>query len=69
MHFISLLLLSSLLRIHLSSSHYVMFEEISQMAGALSYIHAIVPVNISRLVQAVHIFHCNILSIQKVYYD
>jgi len=69
MHFISLLLLSSLLQIHLSSSHCVVFEEITEMAGALSYIHAIVPINISRIVQAVHILHCNILSIQKVYHD
>jgi len=32
-------------------SHHVVFEEIGEMAGALSYIHAIIPVNISALVK------------------
>ena len=29
-----------------ANSHHVVFEEIGQMAGALSYIHVVVPVNI-----------------------
>jgi hypothetical protein len=39
---------------HNFDSHHVIFEEIGEMAGALSYIHGIVPVNISGLVQTVH---------------
>ena len=37
----------------LATPHHVVFEEIGEMAGALSYIHAVVPVNISGLVQTV----------------
>ncbi len=36
--------------------HHVVFEEIGEMAGALSYIHAIVPINISGLAQAIQNF-------------
>jgi hypothetical protein len=45
-----------------TSTHHVFFEEIGEMAGALSYIHAILPVNISCLYQAVQNFchHINI---------
>jgi hypothetical protein len=39
-----------------SLSHHVVFEEIGEMARALSYIHAIVPINISGLAQAVQNF-------------
>jgi hypothetical protein len=35
------------------NSHHVVFEEIGKMAGALSYIHAIIPVNISGLIRTV----------------
>ena len=28
-----------------ANSHHVVFEEIGQMAGALSYIHEVVPIN------------------------
>jgi len=72
MHFLrnlSLLLLSSIYRIHLSSPHHVVFEEIGKMAGGHSYIDAIVPINISGLVQAVHNFHHNIVCLQKVYQE
>jgi hypothetical protein len=72
MHFLrnlSLLLLSSIFWIHLSSPHHVVFEEIGKMAGGLSYIDAIVPINISGLVQAVHNFHHDIVCLQKVYQE
>ncbi len=45
-----------MLLLHFVSPHHVVFEEIGKMAGALSYIHAIVPINISGLAQAVHSF-------------
>jgi hypothetical protein len=34
-------------------THHVVFEEIGEMAGALSYIHIVVPINISGLLQSV----------------
>ena len=40
----------------LATPHHVVFEEIGEMAGALSYIHAVVPVNISGLTRAVNNF-------------
>jgi hypothetical protein len=46
--------------------HHVIFEEISEMAGALSYIHAIVPVNISGLVQTFQLVQRdNLISLPK----
>jgi hypothetical protein len=36
-------------------TYHVIFEEIGEMAGALSYIHNVVPINISGLLQAVTI--------------
>ncbi len=39
-----------------ANSHHVVFEEIGQMAGALSYIHVVVPVNISGLLNSVRGF-------------
>ncbi len=36
-----------------ANSHHVVFEEIRQMAGALSYIHVVVPINISGLLNSV----------------
>ncbi len=50
-----------------SLSHHVVLEEISKMAGALSYIHAIVPINISGLAQAVQNFHYNVNTLQEIY--
>jgi hypothetical protein len=32
-----------------TSAHHIVFEEIGEMAGALSYIHAVILVNISGL--------------------
>ncbi len=34
-------------------THHVVFEEIGEMAGALSYINVIVPVNISGLLKSI----------------
>jgi hypothetical protein len=44
----------------LSFSHHVVFEEIGKMAGALSYIHAIVPVNISGLALTIRNFRLDV---------
>jgi hypothetical protein len=51
----------------LSFSHHVVFEEIGEMAGALSHIHAVVPVNISGLTHAVVNFQKDILHFQETY--
>ncbi len=67
LHDFSLLLLASVLCIHLSLPHHI--QEIGKMVGTLSYIHTIVPVNISGLVQAVHNFCHDILALQKLYQD
>jgi hypothetical protein len=37
-----------------SKPHHVVFEEKGTMAGAISYIHAIVPVNIIGLLKVVY---------------
>jgi hypothetical protein len=50
-----------------ASPHHVVFEDIDEMAGALSYIHAIVPVNISRLAQAVQTFRYDLHVLQEIY--
>ncbi len=63
----SALLCMSLLFFPLTPSHHVVFEEIGEMAGALSYIHAIVPINISGLAQAIHNFHHDVQALQKLY--
>ncbi len=47
--------------------HHVVFEEIGEMAGALSYIHAIVPINISGLAQAVQNFRYDVNALQEIY--
>ncbi len=60
-----LLLLSAL--IFCSYSHHVVFEEIGEMAGALSHIHAIVPVNISGLRRAVNNFQKDVIRLQQKY--
>ena len=39
-----------------AQTHHVVFEEIGEMAGALSYIHVVVPINISGLLQSVNNF-------------
>jgi hypothetical protein len=42
-------------------THHVVFEEIGEMAGALSYIHVVVPVNISGLLKSVADFRSKIV--------
>jgi hypothetical protein len=37
-----------------STPHHVVFKEIGTIAGAISYIHAIIPVNITGLLRVVH---------------
>jgi hypothetical protein len=50
-------------------THHVVFEEIGEMAGALSYIHAVVPVNISGLLQSVADFRSKIVVLKTTYSD
>jgi hypothetical protein len=52
---------------HLAFMHHVVFEEIGEMAGALSYVHAIVPVNISGLAHAVNNFKEDVCILQALY--
>jgi hypothetical protein len=52
-----------------ASSHHVVFQEISQMAGALSYIHVVVPVNISGLLNSVADFRSKIVALKTMYAD
>ena len=51
----------------LACQHHVVFEEIGEMAGALSYILAVVPVNISGLSQAVDNFKTDVRSLEALY--
>ena len=39
-----------------AQTHHVIFEEIGEMAGALSYIHVVIPINISGLLHAIDDF-------------
>jgi hypothetical protein len=59
------LLCVSLLFFPLTPWHHIVFKEIGKMAGALSYIHAIVLINISGLAHAVQIFLHDIQALQK----
>ncbi len=48
MNSVTALLIFLILRFPLPiSAHHIVFEEIGEMAGALSYIHVVIPVNIS----------------------
>jgi hypothetical protein len=60
-------LLLAILLLHLAFSHHVVFEEIGEMAGALLYIHAIIPINISGLAQAIHTFRQDLPALQNLY--
>jgi len=51
----------------LAFQHHVVFEEIGEMAGALSYVHAVVPVNISGLAHAVDNFKADVRSLEALY--
>jgi hypothetical protein len=50
-----------------SLSHHVVFEEIGKMACALSYIHAIVPVNISGLALTIRNIRLDVHALQTLY--
>ncbi len=48
MNSVAALLIFLLLRLPSPTlTHHIVFKEIGEMAGALSYIHAVIPVNIS----------------------
>jgi hypothetical protein len=49
------------------SPHHVVFEEIGKMAGALSYVHAVVPVNISGLARAINNFKEDARTLEVLY--
>jgi hypothetical protein len=50
-------------------THHVAFEEIGEMAGALSYIHMVVPVNISGLLKSIADFCSKIVVLKTNYAD
>ncbi len=50
-------------------THHVVFEEIREMAGTLSYIHVVVLVNISGLLQSVADFGSKIIALKTNYDD
>ena len=50
-----------------TSAHHIVFEEIGEMAGALSYIHAVIPVNISGLDRAANIFRSQVSDLRRNY--
>ncbi len=50
-------------------THHVIFKEIWEMAGALSYIHAVVLVNISGLLKSVADFRSKIVVLKTNYVD
>ncbi len=53
----------------LATPHHVVFEEIGEMAGALSYVHAVVPVNISGLARAVNNFKEDVRALEVLYHN
>jgi hypothetical protein len=50
-------------------THHVIFEEIGEMAGALSYIQVIIPINISRLLHAIDDFRGKVVAFKTKYTD
>jgi len=52
-----------------AQTHHVVFEEIGEMAGALSYIHVVVPINISGLLQSVNNFRAKVAGLKANYVD
>ncbi len=50
-------------------THHVVFEEIGEMARALSYIHVVVPVNISGLLKSIADFCSKIVVLKTNYAD
>jgi hypothetical protein len=65
--FQKLFLLMSVMLLHPAFTHHVVFEEIGEMAGALSYVHAVVPVNISGLAHAVNNFKEDVHTLLALY--
>ncbi len=63
--YIKIILLLALCQ--LACQHHIVFEEIGEMAGALSYVHAVVPVNISGLSHAVKNFKTDVRSLEALY--
>jgi hypothetical protein len=63
--FLKIVLLMSLWQ--LACQHHVVFEEIGEMAGALSYVHAVVPVNIFGLSHAVENFKEDVRTLEALY--
>jgi hypothetical protein len=51
----------------LALQHHVVFEDIGEMAGALSYMHAVVPVNISGLSHAIENFKEDVRTLEVLY--
>jgi hypothetical protein len=65
---VAALLIFLILRFPLSTTdHHIVFEEIGEMAGALSYIHAVIPVNISGLDRAANIFRSQVADLRRHY--
>ena len=50
-----------------TSTHHIVFEEIGEMAGALSYIHAVIPVNISGLDRTANTFRSQVSDLRRNY--
>jgi hypothetical protein len=65
---VAALLIFLLLRFpSLTSAHHIVFEEIGEMAVALSYIHAVIPVNISGLDRAANTFRSQVAKLRQNY--
>jgi hypothetical protein len=62
-----LLFLMSIAPFHPIVTHHVVFEEIGEMAGTLSYVHAVVPINISGLAHAVSNFKEDVRNLEALY--
>jgi hypothetical protein len=68
MNSVAALLIFLLLRFPLpTSAHHIVFKEIGEMAGALSYIHAVILVNISGLDQAANTFRSQVADLRRHY--
>jgi len=52
-----------------AQTHHVVFEEIGEMAGALSYIHVVIPINISGLLHAIDDFRAKVVVLKSNYVD
>ncbi len=63
-----LFFLISVMLLHPTFTHHVVFEEIGEMAGALSYVHAIVPVYISGLAHAINNFKEDVRTLLALYH-